>query len=59
MEDILTIGGRGFHSRLFVGTGKFASNRLMLDAILASGSEMVTVAMKRIDMDHEEEDNML
>lgn len=59
MTDILTIGGREFHSRLFVGTGKFASNRLMLDAILASGSEMITVAMKRIDMEHEEEDDML
>ena len=37
MQDILTIGGRDFTSRLFVGTGKFSSNRLMLDAILASG----------------------
>ena len=59
MQDILTIGGRDFTSRLFVGTGKFSSNRLMLDAILASGSEMITVAMKRIDMEHEEEDDML
>ena len=59
MEDILTIGGREFHSRLFVGTGKFASNQLMLEAIVASGSEMITVAMKRVDMDHEEDDDML
>lgn len=59
MKDILTIGGREFTSRLFVGTGKFSSNQLMLDSILASGSEMITVAMKRIDMDHEEEDDML
>lgn len=59
MSDILTIGGREFTSRLFVGTGKFASNRLMLEAILASGSEMITVAMKRIDMDHGDEDDML
>lgn len=58
-KDILTIGGRDFRSRLFVGTGKFSSNRLMLDAILASGSEMITVAMKRIDMQNEEEDDML
>ncbi|MCM1483126.1 MAG: thiazole synthase [Muribaculaceae bacterium] len=56
---MLTLGGRDFHSRLFVGTGKFASNSLMLESILASGSEMITVAMKRIDMDHEEEDDML
>lgn len=59
MNDILTIGGRGFGSRLFVGTGKFSSNKVMLDAILASGSEMITVAMKRIDMEHEEDDDML
>ncbi|MBO5244082.1 MAG: thiazole synthase [Muribaculaceae bacterium] len=56
---MLTLGGREFHSRLFVGTGKFSSNRLMLDAVLASGSEMITVAMKRIDMEHEEDDDML
>jgi len=59
MKDILTIGGRDFTSRLFVGTGKFSSNKLMLDSILASGSEMITVAMKRIDMQNEEEDDML
>ena len=57
--DILNIGGRAFKSRLFVGTGKFASNRLMLDAILASGSEMITVAMKRVNVQHGEEDDML
>lgn len=59
MKDILTIGGREFESRLFVGTGKFSSNRLMYDAIVASGSQMVTVAMKRIDMEHEDTDDML
>ncbi|MCM1349277.1 MAG: thiazole synthase [Firmicutes bacterium] len=56
---MLNIGGREFKSRLFVGTGKFSSNKLMLESILASGSEMITVAMKRIDMEHEEEDDML
>lgn len=59
MNDILNIGGRDFTSRLFVGTGKFSSNRLMLESILASKSEMITVAMKRIDMSHEEDDDML
>lgn len=54
----LIIGGREFNSRLFVGTGKFRSNELMEQAILASGTEMVTVAMKRIDMD-DKEDEML
>lgn len=59
MKDILTIGGRDFSSRLFVGTGKFPSNKMMLDAILASGSEMITVAMKRVDLANEADDDML
>lgn len=59
MQDKLIIGGREFDSRLFVGTGKFSSNTLMLESILASGSEMITVAMKRIDMDNAREDDML
>ncbi len=57
--DRLIIGGREFTSRLFMGTGKFSSNRLMLEAILASGSQMITVAMKRIDMDNADTDDML
>ena len=52
----LIIGGREFTSRLFVGTGKFRSNDLMEAAIKASGTQMVTVAMKRIDMDNREDD---
>lgn len=52
----LVIGGREFASRLFVGTGKFRSNEQMEAAIKASGSQMVTVAMKRIDMDNREDD---
>ncbi|MDE5646661.1 MAG: thiazole synthase [Muribaculaceae bacterium] len=52
----LVIGGREFTSRLFVGTGKFRSNEQMEAAIKASGSQMVTVAMKRIDMDNREDD---
>lgn len=59
MNDSLILGGREFNSRLFVGTGKFSSNQIMLDSVKASGSEMVTVAMKRIDMENEEEDDML
>lgn len=52
----LIIGGREFSSRLFVGTGKFRSNEMMEKAILASGTQMVTVAMKRIDMDNKEDE---
>lgn len=59
MNDILTIGGRAFYSRLFVGTGKFASPATMLKAIEASRSEMITVAMKRVNMMNEATDDML
>ena len=52
----LVIAGKEFNSRLFLGTGKFSSNQLMEESILASGSEMVTVAMKRIDLDNQEDD---
>lgn len=54
--DKLIIGGREFSSRLFVGTGKFRSNEMMSQAIAASGTQMVTVAMKRIDMDNRDDD---
>ncbi|MDR3211686.1 MAG: thiazole synthase [Planctomycetota bacterium] len=46
----LTIAGREFSSRLFVGTGKFSSPEIMQRAILASGTEMVTVALRRVDL---------
>lgn len=59
MNDTLTIGGRGFKSRLFVGTGKFSSPDVMLEAVKASGSEMITVAMKRVNMMNEATDEML
>lgn len=52
----LVIAGREFDSRLFLGTGKFSSNLLMEQSIIASETEMVTVAMKRVDMDDKEDD---
>lgn len=52
----LTIAGKVFSSRLFLGTGKFSSNQLMSDAIAASQTQMVTVAMKRLDMDNRHDD---
>lgn len=55
MEKLI-IAGKEFNSRLFLGTGKFSSNQLMEDSILASGCEMVTVAMKRVDLDDKEDD---
>ena len=54
--DKLIIAGKEFNSRLFLGTGKFNSNELMEKALLASGTEMVTVAMKRVDLDNKDDD---
>lgn len=58
MADTLKIADRVFHSRLLVGTGKFASNAVMAEAIAACGSEIVTVALRRVDIENEN-DNML
>ena len=52
----LVIAGREFNSRLFLGTGKFNSNELMAKAIEVSQTEMVTVAMKRIELDDQQDD---
>ncbi|MSR88880.1 MAG: thiazole synthase [Candidatus Margulisbacteria bacterium] len=49
-SDKFKIANRSFTSRLFLGTGKFASPQLMKDAIEASGSEMITTAVRRIDL---------
>jgi thiazole synthase len=49
--DPLAIAGRRFASRLIVGTGKFGSHEVMRDTLEASGTEMVTVALRRVDLD--------
>ncbi len=58
MNDTLKIADKTFTSRLFTGTGKFSSNQLMAEAILASESELVTVALKRVDANNSQ-DKML
>jgi thiazole synthase len=58
VEDNLIIAGKSFHSRLFIGTGKYAGPDIMAKAIEASGTEMVTVALRRVDIANEN-DNML
>jgi len=55
---MLKISDKTFHSRLFTGTGKFSSNQVMGEAIRASGSELVTVALKRVEV-HKQQDDML
>lgn len=52
----LKIADKIFTSRLFTGTGKFSSNAKMEEAIAASGSQMVTVAMKRINIEDQDDD---
>jgi thiazole synthase len=50
MTQGLTIAGRAFRSRLILGTGKFPSPEAMRDALAASGAELVTVALRRVDL---------
>ncbi len=56
MNTKLTIADKIFTSRLFTGTGKFSSSELMREALLASESELITVALKRVDVQDEEDD---
>src|SRR5438445_687907 len=55
MSDPLIIAGREFGSRLFLGTAGYPNRKLMLDAIAASGTEMVTASIRRISLAGEEE----
>lgn len=54
--DKLIIADREFDSRLLVGTGKFASNEMMAEAIESSGTEIVTVALRRVDIENQNDD---
>lgn len=58
-DEPLVIAGREFSSRLIVGTGKYKTNKEMVDAIDAAGVEMVTVAVRRVDMDRSNEEGIL
>jgi thiazole synthase len=55
----LTIGGRTFRSRLMVGTGKYRDNETMARAIAASGADVVTVAVRRVNLDRASEAGIL
>jgi len=58
-DDPLTIAGRSFRSRLMVGTGKYRDNAEMVAALEASGAEVVTVAVRRVDLDRSKEEGVL
>ncbi len=59
LDSPLMIGGRSFRSRLMVGTGKYRSNAEMVRAIEASGAEIVTVAVRRVDLDRSKNESIL
>jgi thiazole synthase len=59
LDTRFEIGGREFRSRLMVGTGKYVSNAHMLAAIEASGAEVVTVAVRRVDLDRSKDEGIL
>jgi thiazole synthase len=56
MADTLAIADKQFTSRLFIGTGKYASNKIMAQSIAATDTQMVTVALRRVDIDNENDD---
>jgi len=56
MTETLKIADKEFTSRLFTGTGKFSSSQLMRESLLASESELITVALKRVDITNEDDD---
>ncbi len=58
-DDPLRLADREFDSRLFVGTGKYPDNDTMVRAIRASGTAMVTVAVRRVDLDRTKEEGIL
>jgi thiazole synthase len=58
-EDSLEIAGKKYSSRLILGTGKYKDNETMVKAITASGTEIVTVAVRRVDLDRTKEEGVL
>ncbi|MGH9659880.1 MAG: thiazole synthase, partial [Bryobacteraceae bacterium] len=59
MPDTLIIAGRAFHSRLIVGTGKYRSHQEMARCHAASGTEMVTVAVRRVNLTDRTQESLL
>lgn len=55
MTDILQIGGRELNSRLFLGSGKYSSNKIIPAVLAASGAQVITVALRRVDPTYQEE----
>ncbi len=58
-DDFLEIGGKRFKSRLIIGTGKYASFEQTRDAIIKSGAEIVTVAVRRVNISDRSKESLL
>lgn len=58
-NDILEIGGKIFKSRLLVGTGKYPTFKIMADAIEKSGAEIITVAIRRVNLNDKTQESLL
>src|SRR4051812_3184804 len=58
-DDALVIAGKTFRSRLILGTGKYRDNATMVRAISAADAEMVTVAVRRVNLDRKQEEGVL
>ena len=56
MKDILKIGGVELKNRLFVGTGKYPSNKLIKEVLSESKAQVITLALRRVDLDNKGED---
>src|SRR4051812_45092903 len=59
MNDTLTIAGRTFTSRLFLGTAQYSSPAVMVQAHEASGTEMITVAVRRVNVSDRSKESLL
>ncbi len=53
--DKLILGGHEFNSRLLIGTGKYGSNNILAKVIKESNSEIITMALRRVDLENKEE----
>src|SRR5690349_24580162 len=59
MTDAFVIAGREFRSRLILGSGKYASNELMVKSLEAAGTDMVTVAVRRVNITDRSKESLL
>ena len=58
-KDLLKIGDKKFKSRLMIGTGRHKSNDEMVNSIKASGAEIITVAIRRLDLKNQSKKSIL